>query len=121
MSSQIVPLVLGTILLVTVFEFVRRRHLRERSAIFWMLLGVSLVLVGLFPALTARVSSTLGFELPSNLVFFVSIIMLFALSLQAGVEIARLERHNRVLAEEVALLRLAIDDSADGDTPRDTP
>ena len=86
-----------------------------------MLLGITLILVGAFPVATERVSSMLGFELPSNLIFFVSIIVLFALALQAGVEIARLERNVRTLAEEIALLRFAVGESADGDPPSETP
>lgn len=121
MSEQIVPALLGLILLGVVFELVRRRLMRERHAVFWMLLGVALILVGLLPAATERISSMLGFELPSNLIFFVSIIVLFALALQAGVEIARLQRDVRTLAEEIALLRLAVDESADGDPRRETP
>lgn len=121
MSQQIVPIALGVILLVVVFELVRRRLLRERHAVFWILLSFSLILVGVFPAVTEQVSSALGFELPSNLIFFFSIIVLFALALQAGVEIARLERHVRTLAEEVALLRLVVDESADGDPPPEAP
>ncbi len=107
MSVQIVPILLGLALLLIVFELVRRGLMRERHAVFWMLLGIALILVGSFPAATQRVSSMLGFELPSNLIFFVSIIVLFALALQTGVEIAKLERHVRTLAEEVAILRLA--------------
>lgn len=115
------PALLGLILLGIVFELVRRRRMRERHAVFWMLLGISLVLVGFLPVATERISSALGFELPSNLIFFISIVVLFALALQAGVEIARLERHVRALAEEVALLRLAVEEPADGDPPRDAP
>jgi len=120
MSQQIVPALLGLILLGIVFELVRRRRLRERHALFWMLLGLALILLGLLPDVTERVSSMLGFELPSNLIFFVSIIVLFALALQAGVEIARLERHVRILAEEVALLRLAAEERTDEDTRDDS-
>jgi hypothetical protein len=120
MAQQIVPALLGFMLLGIVFELVRRRRLRERSAVFWTLLGIALILVGLLPEATEWVSSKLGFELPSNLIFFVSIIVLFALALQAGVEIARLERHVRILAEEVAILRLATRDPDDEDTRDDS-
>jgi len=46
----------------------------------------------------------LGFQLPSNLLFFVSILFLLLVAVQLSFEVSRLEARTRRLAEEVALL-----------------
>lgn len=120
MSQQVLPIALGLMLLVIVFELVRQRRLRERYAVFWMVLGLALLAVGMFPGATEEVAATLGFELPSNLVFLISIIILFALAVQAGVEIAGLQRDVRTLAEEVAILRLETTRRSKGDSGDDS-
>ena len=48
-------------------------------------------------------------QVPANLLFFVGSLLLLAMSLQHSFELGRLEERTRTLAEEVALLRLALD------------
>ena len=51
----------------------------------------------------------IGVEVPLNLVFFVSLAVLFFVSVQQSAELTALESKTRVLAETVALLELRIE------------
>lgn len=93
-----------------VIEMLRRRRLRERHAMWWLFAGVLAVFTSVFPGTLIWVSESLGFELPVNLVFFVSLFILFLVALQHSSELTKVEGHNRVMAEEVALLDLRVRD-----------
>jgi hypothetical protein len=107
---RLLALGMGVWLFVVLFELIRRRKLKERHAIFWVVLSVGFVLLAAFPGVALWFTELLGFELPSNLLFFGSLVILFAVALQTSVELARLGEHTRRLAEELALTRLDMTD-----------
>lgn len=90
--------------LAIVFEMLRRRQLRERHAVWWILAGIGALTISIFPSLLIWAANLLGFTIPINLVFFVSLFVLFLVALQASSEITRLERDNRLLVEQMAIL-----------------
>lgn len=89
-----------------VIEMLRRRQLRERHAMWWLVAGISALLISVFPQILDWVSSLLGFEVPINLVFFSSLFILFLVGLQHSAELTKLESHNRTLVERVVLLEM---------------
>ncbi len=94
--------------LIVVVSLLRRRKLRERHAVWWLGAGVLALIAGAFPQSLTRVADFVGIDLPVNLVFFVSITILFLVSLQHAAELTRLEAKTRDLAETVALLELRV-------------
>ncbi|MCB2413628.1 DUF2304 domain-containing protein [Demequina sp. TTPB684] len=94
--------------LLVVVSLLRQRKLRERHAIWWLAAGALALLAGAFPESLTWAARATGIELPVNLVFFVSITILFLVSLQHSAELTRLESKTRDLAETVALLELRV-------------
>jgi len=116
-TSYIFGIVSAVLILIVVIELLRRRHLRERHAVWWLVAGVLALIAGVFPATLDWAAQLIGIEVPINLVFFVSIAILFLVALQNSSELTQLESKTRVLAEKVALLelRLAEKESRDAD------
>lgn len=108
----VVTYVLGiasaVIVLGVVIELLRRGRLRERHAIWWLVAGILALVIGIFPTSLVWLARLLGVEVPTNLVFFVSIAILFLVALQTSAELTRLEEKTRSLAEAVALLELRV-------------
>lgn len=92
--------------LVFLFEMMRRHRLREKYAVFWVLVALLALVVAVFPATLTIASNAIGVQVPSNLLFFVASMVLLVISIQHSHELGRLEERTRSLAEEVALLRL---------------
>ncbi|WP_285025886.1 DUF2304 domain-containing protein [Plantibacter sp. ME-Dv--P-122b] len=86
-----------------VVEMLRRRRLRERHAIWWMVAGVLALIIGVFPGVLTWAADIVGITLPTNLVFFVSIFILFLVSIQHSTELTTLEQKTQTLAERAAL------------------
>ncbi|MFB9386300.1 DUF2304 family protein, partial [Pseudonocardia petroleophila] len=53
--------------LLLVIELLRRRRLREKYAVIWVLISVATVIVAVFPALLQWTSDVIGIRTPSNL------------------------------------------------------
>lgn len=117
--SYIFGIVSAALILIVVIELLRRRHLRERHAAWWFVAGVLALIAGVFPATLAWAAGALGIEIPLNLVFFVSIAILFLVCLQHSSELTQLESKTRILAERVAIMELQLKE-LEFDRPEDT-
>jgi len=102
--SHIVSAAVAALILIIVIERLRRGQLRERHALWWVLLGVIGLAVTLFPGLLDRLATLLGVGIPINLAFFGAIVVLFFVNVQHAKELTRLEERVRTLAEQTALL-----------------
>ncbi len=81
----------------------RRHRLRERHAILWLIVGVLALIVGIFPTALEWTASLIGIEVPINLVFFVSIAVLFLVCLRHSSELTEMEAKTRPLTERVTI------------------
>ena len=107
---SIVSIVAAVAALALVFELLRRRRLREKYAAIWVVIALGTLIVAAFPQLLRWVADLVGIQTPSNLLFFGSVVVLFAVSLQLSREVGLLEDQSRRLAEEVGALHLRLDE-----------
>ena len=108
-STVILGIVGSTVVLVALFEMLRRHRLREKYAVLWFFVAVGVLAVAIFPGLLTGLADLVGVELPVNLLFFLASLFLLILTLQHSYELGRIEEKTRVLAEEVGLLRLDLE------------
>jgi hypothetical protein len=92
-----------------VVEMLRRKKLREKYAALWLIVGVATLILAAFPRLLNVVAEFVGVQLPSNLLFAMSILMLLGVCLHLSWEISVVEDETRTLAEEVAILRVQVE------------
>ena len=106
----IVTIVLAIIAATLVVELLRGRRLRQKYAFLWVVVAGVTVVIAVSPTLLQRASALLGIAVPSNLLFLVSLLILFGVSLQLSIEVGVLEEQARRLAEEVGAIRLRLED-----------
>lgn len=115
-----VQYILGIVAAVTTFgiviEMLRRRRLRERHAGWWLIAGVFAIAISVFPQLLETAAEAMGFEVPVNLVFFVSLFILFLVALQHSSELTRLEAHNRAIVERLVVIELKLEQAESEDS-----
>jgi hypothetical protein len=117
LTSYIFGVVSAALILIVVIEMLRRRRLRERHAIWWIVAGTFALIAGVFPSTLAWAAGLVGITVPINLVFFVSIAILFLVCLQHSSELTQLESKTRTLAERVAILELALKEQKQASDP----
>ncbi len=109
--------VLGAILLLLIsLELVRRKYLRERYALIWIVTGSLFLLLSVKEGILHRIAGILGFSLPVNALFFFGILFLILIVLGLSVVTSRLAEKNRVLTQEVVLLKKRVSDLEESDT-----
>lgn len=108
-ASYVASVLAALIVLLLTFELLRRRKLKERHAIWWLIAGFVALILTAFPAVLDFLAAALGIAVPTNLVFFAGIAILFLVCLQYGSELTKLEKQVQTLAEENALLALKVE------------
>ncbi|TFB74335.1 DUF2304 domain-containing protein [Cryobacterium glaciale] len=107
-TSYILGIAAALLTLAVVIEMLRRRRLRERHATWWLIAGTLALIVGVFPKTLEWAADVAGVAIPINLVFFVSVVILFLVCIQHSSELTKLDDQTRTLAEQTALLELRI-------------
>lgn len=102
---NIAAFVLALIILVVIFELLRRKMLREKYAVLWLTVGLATLVLAAFPKLLELVANLLHVQIPSNLLFALSIILALGVCLHLSWEISIVESEIRTLAEESAIQR----------------
>ncbi|WP_457950665.1 DUF2304 domain-containing protein [Pseudarthrobacter sp. alpha12b] len=107
-----------------VFEMLRRQKLREKYAVLWIVIGIGTLLLSAFPSLLQQASGLLGIQVPANLLFIMTLVLLVGVCLHLSREQSQAEDEVRILCEEVALLRAELTTvkeqlgSGTGDSPQ---
>jgi hypothetical protein len=109
-ANYILGFIGSVVTLALLFELMRRRRLREKYAVFWVVVAVMTLVVAIFPSTLIAAANVIGVEVPANLLFFVASMLLLGVSIHHSYELGRLEERSRTLAEEVALLRLDLEE-----------
>lgn len=85
------------------------KRLREKYAILWLVIGIGMLVLTIFPGLLVWLSVTLGVQVPSNLLFAGAIALLVGVTLHQSWELSTAEDETRRVAEEVAILRAEVE------------
>lgn len=116
--TYLTGILVALVILVTVVQMMRHGRLRERHAIWWLVGGVVILVITIFPATLTFVARILGVAVPINLSLFLAVGVLALLALQHSSEITSHEKKLRVLTEEVALLTQRLESIESAGTSR---
>lgn len=100
---QIIVAVIIVLALIVIVDMIRRKALELRYALAWLLVGISVLILDLFPGIMEWLSSFMGIELPINMLFFwgfcFSLVLIFGLTMS----MSRMSIRIKNLAQELAL------------------
>lgn len=99
----------AVVVLTIIVVLLLRRQLREKYATLWLLIGLALLVISIFPGLLVQLTHLLGVEVPANLIFAISIVLLVGVALHLSWELSQAEEEIRVLAEDAAINRADIE------------
>jgi hypothetical protein len=104
-------------LLFLVLELIRRGRLKERYSLLWLFSGAVMLVLSLSRDLLEYIARLVGIFYPPSLLFLIAFVFLLLITLHFSAVISGLSEKNKKLAQEIALLRQALDDL---DRPRRT-
>ncbi|MBN9178517.1 MAG: DUF2304 domain-containing protein [Microbacterium sp.] len=98
-------ILLAILILVVVMWMLLTRRLREKYAVLWLVIGLAVLVLGLFPQLLLGITDLFGVQVPANLLFALAIVLLLGVALHLSWELSQAEDEIRRSAEEHAILR----------------
>lgn len=107
---HVVVVVLVVIAIFSILRLVRKQQLRSKYALLWVTVCVPLVALALWPSLADQVADVMGIRYGPSALFLLGIGFLLLVVVHQSWELSRLETKVRDLAEEVAILRLRLDE-----------
>jgi len=118
LRQKIFAFVLAIIILVTIFELVRKRKLREEYSWLWIITGISILLVVWRYDLLVRFTHFIGAFWPTSTLFLIGLIFLMLINLHYSVKISGLTNQVKNLSQEITLLKAEVTGLA---TPPEDP
>ena len=107
---KILSIVASGSVLFLVVELIRRGRLKERYSLLWLFAGAVLLVLSSSRMLLEYVSRMLGIFYAPSLLFLLAFLFLLLINLHFTVVISGLSEKNKRLAQEIALLRLEMQD-----------
>lgn len=101
---------LAFLVLVIIVSLLLRRQLREKYATLWIVIGLVILVLAIFPGVLLALSRALGVEIPSNLIFALALVLLIGVALHLSWELSQAEDEVRRVAEDVAILRADVEE-----------
>lgn len=114
--SKVTIMALGTsaVLLLYIVEMVRKRKLREEYSILWLAGGVVMVLFSLKRDWLEWASDMAGIYYPPSFLFLIGMLFILLILVHFSIAISALDRMNKRMAQELALLRHRIEEGGGG-------
>lgn len=111
---QIVALCSSIFLLLLVVDLIRRGLLKEKYSVLWIASTIAIIVLSAWRELLDNLADIFGVAYPPSLLFMVALGFILLILLHYSVVISILTDKNKHLAQEVALLKSAINDGVKG-------
>ena len=106
---SLITVLSGLAIIGFILVLLRKGVLKTQYTILWLLLTLFLIALSTIKGLQDWISNLLGIYYPPAALFFCGFIFVLALLLYFTVVISQLSKENKLLAQEVALLKEKVD------------
>lgn len=110
LNLTIAVAIIFLLMMFAIVNKVRKGKLQLAYSIFWIISGIVLIIILLIPNCISNITNLLGFEVASNMIFFITIVMAFYLILQLMTELSKETKRNVSLIQEISILKKKISD-----------
>ncbi len=101
---KIISILICVILVVYVFELVRRKHLNEEYSMGWLVTGSMMLMLSISDSLLMWISDLMGATLFTSTLFFFGLLFLVVICLHFSIRISALTNQVRRLTQHVGIL-----------------
>ncbi|MEK6531218.1 MAG: DUF2304 domain-containing protein [Deltaproteobacteria bacterium] len=102
---QTIAIIGSLLLFVAIIDLVRRGLLKEKYSVLWLMSALVLLVLSIKKQILDTVAAYLGIAYPPSLLFLVAFLFVFLIVLHFSVVISVLHEKNKILAQELALLK----------------
>ena len=104
MTAKILTIILASFIFLLVIELIREEKLTFKYASGWLLFSLLALLGAIFDQVLFKTAHFLGFELPSNFIFFALLSVLVFLSLLITIFLCQQNSRNDTMAQKIGMI-----------------
>ena len=109
MPIKCLAIIISLLLMGMVIELTRREKLTFKYALSWILLSVLALFFAVFDRLLFKIAYAVGFELPSNFIFFMILAFFVLLSLFLTIFLCQQNMRNDTMAQKIGILEFELE------------
>ena len=108
---SVVAAIVSLALLLVVLELIRRRRLRERYALLWLLTAAVMLVLSAWRDGLRTIADMVGIAYPPSALFVLGSLFILLVLLHYSTVISKLADQNTILAQRLALLEHRLEDT----------
>ena len=105
LTLRIALIIVTLIFILLIFKAIRKKEMNITYSLFWIAISILLIVAVCVPNLIETIAKQLGFEMPANMLFCLTIFIAFYLIFNLMVIASKEHRKNIALVQEVSLLK----------------
>ena len=113
-TTQIIAIVVSISLFLFILFLVRKKKIKEEYSLLWLLSSVVFVFFSIWREGLEFFAGLMGIAYPPAALFLILLLAVFLILIEFSVNISRLSEQNKILAQELALLRNELQKSKTG-------
>ncbi|MBR2289479.1 MAG: DUF2304 domain-containing protein [Clostridia bacterium] len=109
-SLKIVLVVILLIYWFFIIKSVRNKSMRIGYLIFWLIIGIAMIIALIIPNCVETISRLIGFELPINMIFSFAILVILYLLYDITKQLTKEQNKNTMLIQEISIMKKRIEE-----------
>jgi hypothetical protein len=119
-SRTTVFTIVGSVgLLGLILALVRAKLLKEKYSLIWLFTALVLVVLSISKGPVEKLAALMGIYYAPSALFLLAFLFLILITVQFSVVMSKLSERNKVLTQEIALLKLRVDELAQAKRDKD--
>ena len=106
-NALTIAAIVGAAILIWVVILYRRGRLEEDHALLWIAAAAAIILLSTWTDLLIAINQIVGAAKVSDVVLAAFVALLIIVSIYYSVKISMLEKQNRIMAQEIAVLKVS--------------
>lgn len=102
---KIFLIILLIISIYLIIRTIKYKKLSIKYGLYWTIIFLFLLIILIFPNIIESISLFLGFKELPNMLFLISIFILFYIVFRLYISISKLQEENRILIQEISILK----------------
>lgn len=103
MVNTIVILIVSIIFVYYVVRSINKNKILLSNALFWIFVGIIMIVFAVIPIIPDTISSLLGFEVTSNFLLFMAVIFLLVYSFTQSLQISSLKLQLTEIVQKISI------------------
>ena len=125
LKITLIGIVAALVIILVVFELIRRKALKERYALLWLALALILIILSVSGSLLQKIADLLNIYYPPSILFSLAFLFMFAIMIHFSVVLSRHDRGYNKMIQKLSILEEKVqkmneDKAPEEDSQKDT-